>query len=116
MCRFLLVADAPYGCAEMARDCLAAVRRKMRAYHAYVQTALIVRGLMVCASLLDAPFILCQAPWMRTLPSDRPPSEWAVGHALRATFGEFPANRAESCAWVKFLVHARSSAPLHLAA
>ncbi|MBR6022702.1 MAG: hypothetical protein IK066_09855, partial [Kiritimatiellae bacterium] len=60
---------------------------------------------MVCASLLDAPSILRHAPWMRTPPSGRrAPSEWTVGQALRATFGEFLASRAESCAWVKFLL------------
>ena len=98
------------------RGYAAAVRRKMRAYHAYVQTALISRGLMVCASLLDTPSILRHAPWMRTPPSGRRvPSEWTVGHALRASFGEFLASRAESCAWAKFLLSQTSAGSSSLA-
>jgi hypothetical protein len=91
----------------------AAVRRKMRAYHAYVQTALVARGLMLCASLLDPASVLRRAPWMRTRPTaPRTPSEWTVRHALRATFGEFLAGWAKTSAWVKFLSREIPPAPL----
>ena len=99
------------------RDYAAAVRRKMRAYHAYVQTALVSRGLMVCASLLDAPSVLRHAPWMRTPPSGRRvPSEWTVAQTLCATFGEFLASRAETCAWAKFLLRQTAAASARPAA
>jgi hypothetical protein len=96
---------------------VAAVRRKMRTYHAWVQTALVARGLMLCASLLHAPSILRRAPWMRTLPGgSRAPSEWTVCHVLRTTFPDFLADAKETCAWAKFIADETTSAHLPPAA
>lgn len=66
------------------------VRRKLAAYHRYVQLACIAQGLLqylalTCGSTVWQLF----RSWLRTMHPERPPSELVVAHALRTSLPEF---------------------------
>lgn len=81
-----------------------AVRRKMHAYHTYIQLGLIAQGIMqIIATTLPRQVWRSFGSWLRTTRSNRCPSEFVVSIALRNTLPEFLAD--ESCAPIltKFL-------------
>lgn len=81
-----------------------AVRRKMHAYHMYIQLGLIAQGIMqIIATTLPRQVWRSFGSWLRTTRSNRCPSEFVVSIALRNTLPEFLAD--ESCAPIltKFL-------------
>lgn len=91
------------------------VRRKLAAYHRYVQLGCIAQGLLqylalTCGSTVWQLF----RSWLRTMHPDRPPSELVVAHALRTSLPEFlggapptPSSR-NSCAAASSGRHNRS--------
>ncbi|MFC1765004.1 hypothetical protein ACFL6U_23405 [Planctomycetota bacterium] len=81
-----------------------AVRRKMHAYHTYIQLGLIAQGIMqIIATILPRQVWRSSGSWLRTIRSNLCPSEFVVSIALRNTLPEFLAE--ESCAPIltKFL-------------
>ena len=76
------------------------VRRKLAAYHRYVQLGCIAQGLLQYLALS------CRAEvwgsfrsWLRTMNPAQPPSEAVVAHALRHTLPEFLADTSSDCSF-----------------
>ena len=73
----------------------AAIRRKLRAYHVYVQLGCIAQGLLQHLAINHTAEVWrCFRSWLRTMNPAMPPSELVVAHALRSTlpgFLAFPA-------------------------
>ena len=81
------------------------VKRKMAAYHRYVQLGCVAQGLLQFLSLkLSTRVWKNFNSWMRTMKTDRPPSEMVVGQALRATLPNFLATMHGEHELVKFIV------------
>jgi len=73
------------------------VRRKMLAYHRYVQLGCVAQGLLqhLAINFRSSVWKLFRS-WMRTMKTSQPPSEAVVAQALRATLPEFlPARCAD---------------------
>jgi len=67
-----------------------AVRRKLAAYHRYIQLGLIAQGLLQCLAALQPALVWrCFASWIRTQRSLSCPSEMVVSTALRNHLGDF---------------------------
>jgi DDE superfamily endonuclease len=82
-----------------------AIKRKMRAYHAFIQAGIVSQGLLqylavACPKLVWDSF----GSWLRTIRPGIPPSEFVVAHALRQSLPEFLLNTAQSNFLAKFIV------------
>ena len=72
------------------------VKRKLEAYHRFVQIGCIAQGLMQCLSLHHGPSVWMKfRGWMRTRKTDRPPSEGVVASTLRSSLLDFLENSPE---------------------
>jgi len=68
----------------------AAMRRKLRAYHLYVQLSCIAQGLLQHLAINHtAEAWRCFHSWLRTMNPDMPPSELIVANSLRITLPVF---------------------------
>lgn len=66
------------------------VRIKMGAYHRYVQLGCIAQGLLQYLSVRFGPQVWRHfGSWLRTMKTDRSPSEMVVGQALRSSLPHF---------------------------
>jgi hypothetical protein len=81
-----------------------AVRRKIAAYHRYIQLGLIAQGLLQILSA-TIPTLVWQSfgSWIRTVRPGLAPSEQVVAIALRNTLPEFLASTAKPSILVKFI-------------
>ena len=80
------------------------VRRKLRAYHCFLQAGVIAQGLMTAIGIVAPSFCWSNyTSWMRTMNTSRVPSEWVVQHVLRKSFRELLANASRMPDWVKFI-------------
>jgi len=81
-----------------------AVRRKMHAYHTYIQLGLIAQGIMqIIATTLPQKVWRSFGSWLRTTRSNLCPSEFVVSIALRNTLPEFLADNSCAPILAKFL-------------
>ena len=66
------------------------VRRKMRAYHTFIQAGIVAQGLLQYLAVA-APKLVWDTfgSWLRTIRPGIPPSEFVVANALRQTLPEF---------------------------
>jgi DDE superfamily endonuclease len=81
------------------------VRRKLEAYHRYVQLGCIAQGLLQYLALSFRAEVWCSfRSWLRTMNCARPPSEAVVAHALRNTLPEFLSDTSEGSDLKKFLL------------
>jgi hypothetical protein len=72
------------------------VRRKLEAYHRYVQLGCIAQGLLQYLALsFRAEVWGSFRSWLRTMNPTQPPSEAVVAHALRHTLPEFLADASD---------------------
>ncbi len=86
-----------------------AVRRKIAAYHRFVQLGCIAQGLLQLLALEHRPTIWERfRSWLRTMNPEQPPSESVVAQALRTTLPEFLEDPAAPSDLVKFLARIRS--------
>jgi len=70
-----------------------AVKRKMEAYHRFVQLGCIAQGLLQYLSLMHGKEVWAQfRSWLRTMKTENPPSELVVSYALRASLFDFLVN------------------------
>jgi hypothetical protein len=68
----------------------AAIRRKLSAYHAYVQLGCIAQGLLQHLALNHTAEVWrCFRSWLRTMNPSLPPSELVVANALRTGIHEY---------------------------
>jgi len=85
------------------------VRRKIAAYHRFVQLGCIAQGLLQLLALEYRPTVWQRFhSWLRTMNPEQPPSESVVAQALRTTLPEFLADPAAPSDLVKFLERIRS--------
>jgi hypothetical protein len=86
-----------------------AVRRKIAAYHRFVQLGCIAQGLLQLLALEHRPTVWQRfRSWLRTMNPEQPPSELVVAQALRTTLPEFLADPAAPRDLAKFLARIRS--------
>jgi len=82
-----------------------AVRRKIDAYHRYIQTGLIAQGLLQYLSAAFPKLVFSSfGSWFRTIRSDFSPSEHVAAIALRNTFPEFLSDCSKDSIFKKFLL------------
>ena len=81
------------------------VRRKIHAYHVFMQAGIIAQGLLQYLSV-ELPKLVWESfgSWLRTIRPGIPPSELVVGHVMRETLPDFLVNCAKSNSLVKFIV------------
>jgi len=82
-----------------------AVRRKIDAYHRYVQTGLIAQGLLQYLSAVFPQTVFSSfGSWFRTIRSDFSPSEHVTAIALRNIFPGFLSDSSHNSIFKKFLL------------
>jgi len=87
----------------------AAVRRKLAAYHRFVQLGCIAQGLLQLLALTQRHTVWQRfRSWLRTMHPELPPSELVVAQALRTTLPEFLEDPLAPADLVKFLARIRS--------
>ena len=88
-----------------------AVRRKVLAYHRYLQVGCIAQGLLLHLSLNYTTEVWhAFRSWLRTMNPGLPPSELVVAHALRSGISGFFASRALEPGMKKILKQFRDAA------
>jgi hypothetical protein len=82
----------------------ARVKRKMRAYHAFIQAGVVAQGLLQYLAVV-APKLVWDSfgSWLRTIRPGIPPSELVVAKALRQTLPEFLMGPAKTDSLTKFI-------------
>jgi DDE superfamily endonuclease len=80
------------------------IKRKMRAYHAFIQAGVVAQGLLQYLALV-APKLVWDSfgSWLRTIRPGIPPSEFVVANALRQTLPDFLLAPAKSDSLAKFI-------------
>jgi len=80
------------------------VKRKMRAYHAFIQAGVVAQGLLQYLAVV-APKLVWDSfgSWLRTIRPGIPPSELVVAIALRQTLPEFLIGPAKTNSLTKFI-------------
>ncbi len=81
------------------------VKRKIRAYHAFIQAGVVAQGLLQYLAVV-APMRVWDSfgSWLRTIRPGIPPSEFVVANALRQTLPEFLMGPSKSDSLTKFIV------------
>src|SRR6202171_1499219 len=85
-------------------DYSARVKRKMRAYHAFMQAAVVAQGLLQYLAVV-APKQVWDSfgSWLRTIRPGISPSEFVVANALRQTLPDFLLAPAKTDSLMKFI-------------
>jgi DDE superfamily endonuclease len=85
-------------------DYRARVKRKMRAYHAFIQAGVVAQGLLQYLAVV-APKLVWDSfgSWLRTIRPGIPPSELVVAKALRQALPEFLMGPAKTDSLTKFI-------------
>src|SRR3977135_2673568 len=80
------------------------VKRKIRAYHAFIQAGVVAQGLLQYLAVV-APKLVWDSfgSWLRTIRPGIPPSEFVVANALRQTLPDFLMGPAKSDSLTKFI-------------
>ncbi|TCK84294.1 DDE superfamily endonuclease [Paraburkholderia sp. BL9I2N2] len=82
-----------------------AVKRKIHAYHVFIQAAIICQGLQNYLAVAFPSHVWNSfGSWLRTIRPGIPPSELVVAHALRQSLPEFLVNNAGSHIFAKFIM------------
>ena len=81
------------------------VKRKIRAYHAFIQAGVVAQGLLQYLAVV-APKLVWESfgSWLRTIRPGIPPSEFVVANALRQTLPEFLVGPSKNDSLTKFIV------------
>lgn len=82
------------------------VRRKIAAYHRYIQLGLVVQGLLQYLAVAFPRQVWSSfGSWLRTMKPDLEPSELVVATALRNSFPEFLLNSPDTQFFKKFIAN-----------
>jgi hypothetical protein len=85
------------------------VRRKIGAYHRFLQLGCIAQGLLQLLAIQHRLSVWARFhSWLRTMHPERPPAEGIVAQALRTSLSEFLAATADRGDFAKFLARIRS--------
>jgi hypothetical protein len=80
------------------------VKRKIHAYHAFIQAGVIAQGLLQYLAVVSPKLVWDSfGSWLRTIRPGIPPSEFVVANALRQTLPEFLMGSSESDSLAKFI-------------
>src|SRR5712672_3890773 len=81
------------------------VRRKMHAYHVFIQAGVVAQGLLQYLAVV-APKLVWDSfgSWLRTIRPGIPPSELVVANALRQTLPEFLMGASKINSLTKFIL------------
>src|SRR5262245_15299258 len=91
------------------------VKRKIHAYHAFIQAGIVAQGLLQYLAVV-APQQVWNSfgSWLRTIRPGIPPSEFVVANALRQTFPEFLMGPSKSDSLTKFIAERQDTANMHI--
>ena len=82
-----------------------AVRRKLHAYHVFIQAAVVCQGLLQYLAVAFPQRVWdAFGSWLRTIRPGIPPSELVVANALRHSLPEFLLNAAPGNIFAKFVI------------
>ena len=82
-----------------------AVKRKLHAYHVFIQAAVVCQGLLqYLAAAFPQRVWASFGSWLRTIRPGIPPSELVVANALRQSLPEFLLNAAPGNIFAKFVI------------
>jgi hypothetical protein len=82
-----------------------AVRRKLHAYHVFIQAAVVCQGLLQYLAVAFPQQVWNSfGSWLRTIRPGIPPSELVVANALRHSMPEFLLNSAPANIFAKFVI------------
>lgn len=82
-----------------------AVRRKLDAYHRFIQIGLIAQGLLQYLSVSFPDLVWANfSSWLRTIRPGIPPSEYVTSLALRNSFPDFLSGSPATATFTKFLI------------
>ena len=82
-----------------------AVRRKLHAYHVFIQAAVVCQGLLQYLAVACPQRVwACFGSWLRTIRPGIPPSELVVANALRHSLPEFLPDSASGNSFAKFVI------------
>jgi hypothetical protein len=96
-------------------DYRTAIKRKMRAYHVFIQAGIIAQGLLQYLAVVRPTMVWdCFGSWLRTIRPGIPPSELVVAHALRQTLPEFLLNTVQHNILAKFIVERQDHGRMQL--
>jgi len=80
------------------------IKRKITAYHVFIQAGVIAQGLLQYLSVVFPKLVWASfGSWLRTIRPGIPPSEFVVANALRQTLPEFLLASSKSDSWAKFI-------------
>jgi hypothetical protein len=81
-----------------------AVRRKLHAYHVFIQAAVVCQGLLQYLAVAFPQRVWdAFGSWLRTVRPGIPPSELVVANAMRHSMPEFLLNSAAGNSFAKFV-------------
>ena len=90
------------------------VKRKLHAYHVFIQTGLICQGLLQYLSVAHPRLVWASfGSWLRTVRPGIPPSELVVATALRQRLPEFLSNAIKSSIFAKFVTDRQDVSKMH---
>src|SRR6202046_4816197 len=90
-----------------------AVRRKLHAYHVFIQAAVVCQGLLQYLAVAFPQRVWdAFGSWLRTIRPGIPPSELVVANALRHSLPEFLLNSASGNIFAKFVTERQDSDPM----
>jgi hypothetical protein len=96
-------------------DYRAHVKRKIRAYHVFIQAGVIAQGLLQYLAVVSPKLVWDQfGSWLRTIRPGIPPSEFVVANALRQTLPQFLLGSAETDSLAKFIADRQDNANMRL--
>ena len=82
-----------------------AVRRKLDAYHRFIQVGLIAQGLLQYLSISFPDLVWAKfGSWLRTIRPGIPPSEYVTSLALRNSFPDFLSGSPFEDTFAKFII------------
>jgi hypothetical protein len=92
-----------------------AVRRKIGAYHLFIQAGIVSQGLLQYLSAVFPQFVWQSfGSWLRTIRPGIPPSEMVVATALRQTLPHFLLDSTENNFFAKFIRDRQDLDKMHL--
>ena len=92
-----------------------AIKRKIRAYHVFIQAGIVCQGLLQYLSVVFPDQVWnAFGSWLRTIRPGVPPSEFVVANALRQSLPDFLLNTAQHNFLAKFIVERQDSRQMHM--
>ena len=87
-----------------SEDYRAQIKRKMHAYHTFIQAGVVAQGLLQYLAVVASKLVWDSfGSWLRTIRPGVPPSELVVSVALRQTLPDFLMGPSKSDSLTKFI-------------